>query len=585
MFRQNNSPSISEKNELEATEVSSEFCSEVDQRYRENLSKPINSQSSQRSRVRNRNVVVRAVLVCLLALFICLLFYFQISLTLIAAITVLILGITSLLATLASNFFSLFFVYLYRKHSGPDAKPSASFASTELPVVTIQLPVYNEANVVERLLRFAAEVDYPHDRLQIQLLDDSNDETTDIVLRTFDDLRFKYPAIDYQYLKRPNRDGWKAGSLNYGLARASGEFVAIFDADFIIPKNFLQRTIHFFTDENVALVQGRWDYTNRRYSTLTATQASKLDAHQMFEQTARYRSGRWIHFHGTAGVWRTSAIEDAGGWSAATDVEDADLSIRALLKDWDFIYLNDLKVLSELPSTMGAYLVQQRRWKRGWTKIFQMYAGKVAFSRAPFWVRIDLMQRLINMFSTLFSLVVSMGALPIFMASQRLGVAWLVYGLYTSLFFASLALRLYEGSTAAEAEAEAPNARKSQGGLLQWFKRQIPYRFMLDMGTLWAWTVGTFEAWAGKSAFERTPKMSISDADAAKPGKPAVKVKRQRSYGSPAYRLGLGTLFLGTLTIACIHYAVVTEHWFSIFFYTLQLAGSAWVCFAVLVRE
>lgn len=497
-----------------------------------------------------------------------------------AALGIIILG---LVGTITSSLFSLYLIYLYKKFYQSDAKPLVQYSPAALPAVTIQLPVYNEANVVERLLRSAAAVDYPHHLLQIQVIDDSTDETTEIIDTVIKDLSCQSPQIAWQHLRRPRREGWKAGALNYGFERASGEFIAIFDADFILPADFLQRTIHFFTNPNTGLVQARWAFLNRQNSTLTTTQASKLEAHQMFEQTARFWSGRWIHFHGTAGIWRKSAIESAGRWSSATDVEDADLSIRALLKGWKFIYLNDLQILSELPNSMKAYLTQQRRWKRGWIKIFQMYWWKVIRSEAPVWVRLDLLQRLANMFSTLMSLIVSMGALPAFILGQRLGVAWLVYGLYTLLMVTSLALRVYEGSTVAsygEQEADDPTDQ-SPGGFIRFLQGQIPYRLLLDMGTLWPWTLGTLEALAGKSKFERTPKTSQIDLRMKERSPLTMTAATQKSYGVHASLLELGVLFLAGFTLICIYFSIVTGHWLSIFFYFLQLLGLGWVAVAM----
>lgn len=298
------------------------------------------------------------------------------------AIIFLSISVLSVVGTLASGWLSIYLIYLYRTLYRSDPEPDTRYTCTDFPRVTIQLPIYNEVNVVERLLRSVVTVDYPEEKLQIQVIDDSTDETTDIVQSLFQELRKQYPLIDFQHLRRSKRQGWKAGALNYGLDRATGDLIAIFDADFVVSKDFLQRTVHFFTSPEIGLVQARWAFMNRQQSALTAAQADKLEAHHMFEQTARSWSGRWILFHGTAGIWRKSAIESAGRWSSATDIEDADLSIRALLENWQFIYLNDLKVMSELPGEMSAYLTQQRRWKRGWIKILQMYWWRILRSQA-----------------------------------------------------------------------------------------------------------------------------------------------------------------------------------------------------------
>lgn len=500
------------------------------------------------------------------------------------AMVVLSVSVISLVGTLISGWLTIYLTYLYRKLYRADIRPAQEYAQDALPRVTIQLPIYNEANVIERLLRSAAAIDYPHDQLQIQVIDDSSDETTEIVEAVFHELRNRYPLIDFQHLRRSHRQGWKAGALNYGLDRASGEFLAIFDADFVIPSDFLRRTVHFFTGENVGLVQARWAFMNRQQSALTATQADKLDSHQMYEQSARHWSGRWIFFHGTAGIWRKSAIASAGRWSSVTDIEDADLSIRALLKDWQFIYLNDLQVMSELPSAMGAYLTQQRRWKRGWIKIFQLYWWKILRSQAPFWVRLDMLLRLVNMFLTLASLIVSLGALPAFLFGQTLGLAWLVYGLYTSLLITSVIIRVYEANTLRTLGKKCPSSEGPRT-LIEQLKAAIPFRVLLDMGTLWTWTVGTLEAFTGKSKFERTPKLRQVDDGTEKGSAFTKALGVSKSYQSHSRFLELGTLGLGALTVACIYFAIATEHWLSIVFYGLQLAGIAWTSTSLITEQ
>lgn len=495
---------------------------------------------------------------------------------LLSAIVFVGISILSLVGTLISGWLTIYLIYLYRKLHRRDPKPAARYLSTDVPRVTIQLPIYNEANVIERLLRSVVTVNYPEEKLQIQVIDDSSDETTDIVNALFEELRERHPHIDFQHLRRPRREGWKAGALNYGLDRASGELIAIFDADFVVSENFLQETVHFFTAPEVGLVQARWAFINRQQSMLTTTQADKLEAHQMFEQTARYWSGRWILFHGTAGIWRKSAIESAGRWSSATDIEDADLSIRALLKDWQFVYLNDLKILSELPGEMSAYLTQQRRWKRGWIKIFQMYWWKILKSRAAFSVRLDMLLRLGNMLLTLMSLIVSTGALPAFILGQRLGLSWVIYGLYTSLLLTSVILRLYEGRTLKNYTWRRQTIPQAEG-VIKTMRNQVPYRLLLDMGTLWTWTVGTFEAVMGKSKFERTPKMSKVDAGLGMQNAVTRTFKPQKNYRARPMFLSIGTVGLGVLTAVCIYFAIATEHWISILFYVLQLAGISWV--------
>ena len=231
------------------------------------------------------------------------------------------------------------------------------------PQVTVQLPIYNELYVVERLIQTVADLDYPPNRLQIQVLDDSTDETVALVQRVV--AQIKARGVNIVHLHRTDRSGYKAGALQAAMSSASGEFIAILDADFLPPKDFLKRAIPYLQEPNVAFVQTRWGHLNRRYSWLTALQSLAIDAHFMVEQFARSVSGYWFNFNGTAGIWRRSAIEAAGGWTADTLTEDLDLSYRAHLCGWEARYAREIVVPGELPVDVKGYRRQQHRWARG----------------------------------------------------------------------------------------------------------------------------------------------------------------------------------------------------------------------------
>lgn len=231
------------------------------------------------------------------------------------------------------------------------------------PRVTVQIPIYNEVYVAERVVRAAARLDYPRHLLEIQVLDDSTDETSEILSRVVRALRAG--GVNVVHLRRDHRAGFKAGALAHGLARASGDFIAIFDADALPPRDFLRRTLPHFADPQVAFVQARWDHLDRDYSLFTLLQSISIDAHFKVEQYARSRAGYWFNFNGTSGVWRKAAIEDAGGWRADTLTEDLDLSYRAFLRGWRAVYVDDLTVPAELPASFAAYRRQQHRWARG----------------------------------------------------------------------------------------------------------------------------------------------------------------------------------------------------------------------------
>jgi cellulose synthase/poly-beta-1,6-N-acetylglucosamine synthase-like glycosyltransferase len=252
-------------------------------------------------------------------------------------------------------------VFLYYKHRDKAAKPKSQFE--ELPRVTVQIPAYNEMYVMERVIDAVCAFDYPHDKLDIQVLDDSTDETQRIARNAVE--RWRNSGLDIHYIHREDRTGFKAGALENGLRTAKGEFVAIFDVDFVPKPDFLQESIHYFTDPKVGMVQGRWEHLNREYSFLTKTQAIFLDGHFMLESYTRFLSGRFFNFNGTAGILRIKAIEDAGGWEHDTLTEDLDLSYRAQTKGWKFIFLPNLTVPAELPVEINSFKSQQCRWAKG----------------------------------------------------------------------------------------------------------------------------------------------------------------------------------------------------------------------------
>jgi cellulose synthase/poly-beta-1,6-N-acetylglucosamine synthase-like glycosyltransferase len=252
-------------------------------------------------------------------------------------------------------------VFLYHKYRRNVATPYTQFQ--ELPRVTIQIPSYNEMYVIERVIDAVCSFDYPRDRMDVQVLDDSTDETQTIARDAV--AKWASLGIDIQYVHRANRTGFKAGALENGLRTAKGEFVAIFDADFMPDPDFLQKTIHFFTDPKVGMVQGRWEHINREYSFLTKAQAIFLDGHFVLESFTRFLSGRFFNFNGTAGILRRRTIEEAGGWHHDTLTEDLDLSYRAQMKGWKFIFLPDVPVAAELPVEISSYKTQQCRWAKG----------------------------------------------------------------------------------------------------------------------------------------------------------------------------------------------------------------------------
>src|SRR5260221_633342 len=253
-------------------------------------------------------------------------------------------------------------IFYYLKHR--DKKIEKAGELREFPAVTIQLPLYNEFYVAERLIDAACAIDYPRDRLEIQVLDDSTDETVDIVARRVE--HFAANGFNIRHLRRTNRQGYKEGALKEGLLTATGDFIAMFDADFLPQKDFLRLTLpYFYLDPKIGLVQTRWEHLNRDYSFLTRIQAMALDGHFVIEQNVRNKAGFFINFNGTGGIWRKVCILDSGNWEADTLTEDLDLSYRAQLRGWRFKFLNDVTSPAELPSEINALKSQQFRWTKG----------------------------------------------------------------------------------------------------------------------------------------------------------------------------------------------------------------------------
>ena len=289
-----------------------------------------------------------------------------------------------LLASYGAHRYVLVYLY-YKNKKNRTTEPPAHFE--DLPRVTVQLPIFNEQFVVERLLDAICRLDYPQEKLDIQVLDDSTDETVAVARGLVN--HYAAQGFPVTYHHRSNREGFKAGALTEGMKTAKGEFIAIFDADFVPPEDFLLRTIHHFTDPKIGMVQTRWTHINRNYSFLTEVEAILLDGHFVLEHSGRARSDVFFNFNGTAGVWRRKAIDDAGGWQHDTLTEDTDLSYRAQLKGWKFIYLQDVECPAELPVEMTAFKTQQARWAKGLIQTSKKILPQVLKSDQRFHVKLE----------------------------------------------------------------------------------------------------------------------------------------------------------------------------------------------------
>ncbi|MGQ0506888.1 MAG: cellulose synthase family protein, partial [Myxococcaceae bacterium] len=311
-------------------------------------------------------------------------------------------GVLFVLAVYGSHRYRM--AYLYYRHKYKLPTPKGTLA--QLPRVTIQLPIFNEMYVVERLVDSVCKIEYPSELLEIQVLDDSTDETCGIARAVVE--RNRRLGHNVVYIHRENRQGFKAGALENGLKLAQGEFVAVFDADFVPSPDFLKRTVPFFSDDKIGMVQVRWGHLNREYSILTQAQSIFLDGHFIIEHTARNRSGAFFNFNGTAGIWRRSTINDAGGWQHDTLTEDLDLSYRAQLKGWQFVFLPDVVSPAEVPVDMNAFKSQQHRWAKGSIQTARKLLPTILRSNLPTAVKREAFFHLTNNLAYLLMVLLSL---------------------------------------------------------------------------------------------------------------------------------------------------------------------------------
>jgi cellulose synthase/poly-beta-1,6-N-acetylglucosamine synthase-like glycosyltransferase len=307
-------------------------------------------------------------------------------------------------------------LYLYWKHKSSAPQAPAKF--TELPKVTVQLPMFNEMYVAERLIESVAALDYPKDKLEIQVLDDSTDETQNIAKAKVEELVER--GYDAVYIHRVDRTGFKAGALEAGHKVAKGDYLLVFDADFVPTRTIVLDLVHHFTDPKVGMVQARWGHLNRDYSMLTRVQSMMLDGHFVVEHIARNRSGRFFNFNGTAGIWRKSTIIDAGGWQHDTLTEDMDLSFRAQLKGWRFVYVPDALAPAELPCEMNSFKTQQFRWAKGSAQTAKKLIPTILRADIPWKVKLEVVFHLTDNFAYLFLLALALLQLPNMILRQEM---------------------------------------------------------------------------------------------------------------------------------------------------------------------
>jgi cellulose synthase/poly-beta-1,6-N-acetylglucosamine synthase-like glycosyltransferase len=425
-----------------------------------------------------------------------------------------------------------YLVYLYMKHK--DRAPGPPPPVSEWPVVTVQLPVYNEMYVVDRLIDAVCGLDYPKEKLEIQVLDDSTDETSDIA-----ELAVRRQAargFDIKYLHRTDRTGFKAGALEAALKVARGEFIAIFDADFVPPSDFLVRTVPYFENPRLALVQARWGHLNQDYSLLTRIQAILLDGHFVLEHGGRNRSGCFFNFNGTAGVWRREAIGDAGGWQHDTLTEDLDLSYRAQLRGWQFLFLPDLVTPAEVPVEMNAFKSQQHRWAKGSIQTCRKLLPYILQADLPLKVKVEAFFHLTANFN--YVLMVALSILMFPAMYYRYNMGW------TEMLL--IDVPLFAAATASVVNFYLVSQREAYP---DWWTRvkYLPMVMAIGIGLAVNNTRALIEALFGEPGeFTRTPKYGIERSQDDWQHKKYHQVMPIQ----PLIEIALGVYFTGTVLYA-----------------------------------
>jgi len=432
-------------------------------------------------------------------------------------------------------------------------RPLGKFAEADLPTVTIQLPLYNEMYVVDRLVQSVTEIDYPRERLEIQVLDDSTDETVNIARATV--AKFAAQGFDISYTHRADRSGFKAGALENGMKAAKGELIAIFDADFVPTPDFLHKLVDYFTDPLVGCAQMRWAHINGGYNLLTRLQTIMLDGHFVVEQTTRARTGNFFNFNGTAGIWRREAIEMSGGWQHDTLTEDTDLSFRAQLMGWRFVYLLDESTPAEIPVDINAFKAQQRRWAKGVLQVWFKLYKRIWAAPLPLRVKLEMFFRLTGNVSYPLMIVSSFLQFPLLLIRYNQGFHQLMVLDVPMLFFSTVSVVLFYGTAVWYLDPK-PGSR-----LLR-----LPLVMGLGIGLAFSNARAVIEAFFGvKSDFVRTPKYNVAgDHDETWKAK-----KYHRKHGwLPLLELAFSLYF-----VLAIAYAVRMRMWGPIAFLLLFCFG------------
>ena len=432
-------------------------------------------------------------------------------------------------------------------------QPAGKFAEEDLPRITVQLPLFNELYVVDRLLKAVTAIDYPSEKLEIQVLDDSTDETVKVAEAVVQ--KYKEQGFDISYIHRDDRTGFKAGALENGNKYAKGELLAIFDADFVPKPDCLRKLVDFFTDPLVGCAQMRWAHINGNYNLLTRLQTIMLDGHFVVEQTTRNRTGGFFNFNGTAGIWRRKAIESSGGWQHDTLTEDTDLSFRAQLMGWKFVYLLDEESPAEIPVEINAFKAQQRRWAKGVMQVGLKLYPRIWLASLPLRVKLEMFFRLTGNISYPLMIVASFLQFPLLLVRYNQPFYHLMVLDLPLLFFSSISVVLFYGTAVWYLDdRRAPR-------LLH-----LPLVMALGIGLAFSNARAVLEALLGvKTEFVRTPKYRVEETtDATWKRK---KYKRKRGL-LPLLELGFAVYFL-----LAILYSINLHMWGTIPFLTLFFFG------------
>ncbi len=445
-------------------------------------------------------------------------------------------------------------------------KKSAYGTLREFPFVTIQLPIYNEKYVVQRLLKTVAALDYPKSRFEIQVLDDSNDETVEIVRSLVDEL--KQDNFQIHHLRRSDRTGYKAGALQYGTKIARGEFIAIFDADFLPKRDFLQKTLPHFEDDSIGMVQTRWSHINKDYSIFTRMQAFGLDAHFSVEQNGRMMAGSCISFNGTAGIWRKKCIENAGGWQHDTLTEDLDLSYRAQLGGWKFRYLDEVDTPGELPVVVEAIKSQQYRWNKGAVETARKNLVAVFKSDLKFVHKLRAAQHLLNSSVFLLLLIAAILSIPLLYIKKGNPTLAGLFDVGSVFILGFIAIGIFY--------LIASKARQTEKST-RYFLKNFPLFMIFSMGLAVHNSIAIIEGLIGKkTAFIRTPKFNITS--------------NNQSWRDSTYlvkSLPLSTILEGLLAIYFIFGVGIGVHLedYGLILFHLMMALGLGIIFATALRQ